>query len=99
MATPYHPPVKYSVRIDGHRTSISLEPTFWNLLRGAAARRGIAVNTLVACIDAERIRSENPPGLAGAIRVWLATHELVSRYEKSGGIASAASLGFEADEA
>lgn len=76
MTTPYHPPVKYSVRIDGHRTSISLEPVFWNLLTSVAKQRGVAVSTLVAQIDAERIRSDTPPGLAGAIRVWLATHAL-----------------------
>lgn len=81
MTTPYHPPRKYSVRIEGHRTSISLEPLFWDLLRAAAARSNIAVNTLVAAIDAERIRSETPPGLAGAIRIWLVTHELVSRHD------------------
>lgn len=81
MTTPYHPPRKYSVRIEGHRTSISLEPLFWELLRAAAARRNIAVNTLVAAIDAERIRSETPPGLAGAIRIWLVTHELFSRHD------------------
>ena len=81
METPYHPPIKYSVRIDGHRTSISLEPIFWDLLRAAAARRNVAVNTLVASIDAERIRSSTPPGLAGAIRVWLATHELAPFHE------------------
>ena len=90
MATPYHPPVKYSVRIEGHRTSISLEPVFWELLQAAAARRETAVNTLVAEIDAERIRSETPPGLAGAIRVWLITHELQAAHEKGGGIATAA---------
>ncbi|MBX7541669.1 ribbon-helix-helix domain-containing protein [Qipengyuania sphaerica] len=90
MTTPYHPPVKYSVRIEGHRTSISLEPVFWDLLRSAAARRGVAVNTLVASIDAERIRSDTPPGLAGAIRVWLATHELLPAHGKGDGIASAA---------
>ena len=99
MTTPYHPPVKYSVRIDGHRTSISLEPVFWNLLREAAARRGMAVNTLVASIDAERIRSATPPGLAGAIRVWLATNELVSRYELGGEIAPAAQENGLADQA
>lgn len=99
MTTPYHPPVKYSVRIDGHRTSISLEPVFWNLLREAAARRGMAVNTLVASIDAERIRSATPPGLAGAIRVWLATHELVSRYEMGDEIAPAAHSDRVADQA
>lgn len=76
MPTTYHPPVKYSVRIAGHRTSISLEPIFWGLLRAAAERRGIAINTLVAEIDSERIRSETPPGLAGAIRVWLVVNEL-----------------------
>ncbi|MBX7458599.1 ribbon-helix-helix domain-containing protein [Qipengyuania sp. 1NDH17] len=90
MTTPYHPPVKYSVRIEGHRTSISLEPVFWDLLQAAAARRGVAVNTLVATIDAERIRSETPPGLAGAIRVWLVTHELQSPHEKGGGISTPA---------
>lgn len=90
MTTPYHPPAKYSVRIAGHRTSISLEPVFWELLQGAAARRGVAVNTLVANIDAERIQSKTPPGLAGAIRVWLITHELEPTQEKGDGIATAA---------
>lgn len=98
MNTPYHPPVKHSVRIDGHRTSVSLEPVFWDLLRRAAARRGVAVNTLVASIDAERIRSDTPPGLAGAIRVWLATHEMDRRQEKGDGTASAALSESLADE-
>ena len=33
---PYHPPVKRSVEIAGHKTSISLEPLFWEMLRAAA---------------------------------------------------------------
>lgn len=81
---PYHPPKKYSVRIDGHRTSISLEPLFWDKLCSAAAARGQSINALVAEIDAERIMAENPPGLAGAIRIWLVTHE------KGGWVAPAA---------
>ncbi len=72
---PYHPPRKYSVRIEGHRTSISLEPMFWDMLCGAARVRGQSINALVAEIDAERIRAETPPGLAGAIRIWLVTRE------------------------
>jgi predicted DNA-binding ribbon-helix-helix protein len=72
---PYHPPNKYSVRIDGHRTSISLEPMFWEMLTAAAAARSQSINALVAQIDAERIRAATPPGLAGAIRIWLVTHE------------------------
>ncbi|MFC3213410.1 MULTISPECIES: ribbon-helix-helix domain-containing protein [Novosphingobium] len=73
MATPYHPPVKRSVEIAGHKTSISLEPVFWDLLKEAAAREGVPLNALVARIDAERLEAQNPPGLAGAVRVWLAT--------------------------
>ena len=68
----YHPPVKRSIEIAGHKTSISLEPLFWDLLKHAAAREGLPLNALVARIDAERIAAPTPPGLASAIRVWLA---------------------------
>ena len=67
----YHPPVKRSIEIAGHKTSISLEPLFWDLLRAAADDEGVPINALVARIDSERIRAQTPPGLAGAIRVWL----------------------------
>lgn len=72
----YHPPVKRSVTINGHQTSISLEPLFWGMLKSAAEGRIVAVNALVAQIDAERIKSPTPPGLASAIRVWLVVQEL-----------------------
>jgi len=71
----YHPPVKRSVEIAGHKTSISLEPLFWEMLREAAAREGVPLNALVARIDVERIEAENPPGLAGAIRLWLVARD------------------------
>ena len=74
MTPPYHPPRKYSVRIEGHRTSISLEPVFWDMLCAAAQDRAMPVSRLIAEIDAERIRSATPPGLAGALRIWLVTH-------------------------
>lgn len=71
MPVPYHPPVKRSVAIAGHRTSISLEPLFWDMLRDAARREHVPLATLVARIDEERIRAAHPCGLAGAIRLWL----------------------------
>ena len=76
MSSPYHPPVKRSLAIAGHKTSISLEPLFWDMLREAAAAEGVAVAALVARIDAERIKSPTPPGLASAIRVWLVVDRL-----------------------
>ncbi|MXO97613.1 aryl-sulfate sulfotransferase [Altererythrobacter xixiisoli] len=69
----YHPPVKRSIEIAGHKTSISLEPLFWAMLRKAAEAEGLPLNALVARIDAERIAADTPPGLAGAIRLWLAS--------------------------
>jgi predicted DNA-binding ribbon-helix-helix protein len=69
------------VEIAGHKTSISLEPLFWEMLRQAAADEGIPVNALVAQIDAERITAETPPGLAGAIRLWLAARSTAGRLE------------------
>lgn len=75
MAAPYHPPIKRSIEIAGHKTSISLEPLFWDMLREAAARDDLPVNALVARIDEERIASPTPCGLAGAIRLWLVSTE------------------------
>ncbi len=69
--TIYHPPVKRSVTIAGHGTSISLEPSFWSALEVAAKTASLPLNALIARIDAERLTADNPPNLASAIRVWL----------------------------
>ena len=71
MLSPYHPPVKRSVTIAGHETSISLEPVFWESLATAAQRRDLPLNALIAQIDAERITARRPPNLASALRVWV----------------------------
>ena len=71
MSDLFHPPIKRSVEIAGHKTSVSLEPVFWGMLRAAAAHENIPLNALVARIDAARLEAETPPGLASAIRVWL----------------------------
>ena len=69
----YHPPIKRSVEIAGHKTSITLEPVFWDLLRDRAEVLGIPINALVARIDAQRIEADEPVGLASAMarRRWL----------------------------
>jgi predicted DNA-binding ribbon-helix-helix protein len=64
-------PVKRSIMIAGHATSISLEPVFWEALREAAAAEELPVNALVARIDAARVEAAEPANLASAIRVWL----------------------------
>ncbi len=64
-------PVKRSVTIAGHETSISLEPIFWDALRAAALEEKLPVNALIAQIDVERIANSAPSNLGSAIRVWL----------------------------
>ena len=64
-------PVKRSVMIAGHATSISLEPVFWEALKAAADEEKVPLSALVARIDAARIEQADPPNLASAIRVWL----------------------------
>lgn len=65
-------PVKHSLTLRGHRTSVSLEGEFWTAFRTIAEERGVAVNELAAEIDAGR---EANTGLASAIRVFV-----LSRY-------------------
>ena len=71
-------PVKRSVMIAGHATSITLEPLFWDGLVEAARNTGLPLNALIAQIDAQRIEAASPPNLASAIRVWLYARALGS---------------------
>ncbi|MES2337091.1 MAG: ribbon-helix-helix domain-containing protein [Pseudomonadota bacterium] len=64
-------PVKRSVTIAGHQTSISLEPAFWSALEAAALAHALPLNALVAQIDVARIGAGSPPNLASAIRSWV----------------------------
>lgn len=45
---------KYSVMIAGHRTSVSLEPEFWEELKKLAARQNLTPAELITRIDADR---------------------------------------------
>lgn len=64
-------PVKRSLTLHGHRTSVSLEAAFWDAFRTLATQRGIPFNQLAAEIDASRAGDE---GLASAIRVFVLQH-------------------------
>jgi predicted DNA-binding ribbon-helix-helix protein len=61
-------PVKHSVTLRGHRTSISLEDEFWQAFREIAADRQMPINALVAEIDEARGLEM---GLASAIRLFV----------------------------
>ena len=64
-------PVKRSLTLAGHRTSVSLEDEFWRAFREIAASEGVGANTLAARIDTER---SPETGLATAIRLFVLRH-------------------------
>ena len=70
-------PLKRSLTLNGHRTSVSLEDEFWRAFRDIAAEKGQPINALAAEIDAMRGLET---GLAGAIRLFVLA-ELQGRLE------------------
>ena len=58
---------KYSVTIAGHRTSLSLEPEFWDCLCAMAREQGMATAALLREIDAAR--GAHP--LSSAVRLYV----------------------------
>jgi predicted DNA-binding ribbon-helix-helix protein len=64
-------PVKRSLTLRGHRTSVSLEDAFWQAFRDIAEERGVPLNALAAEIDAAR---DLETGLASAIRLFVLAH-------------------------
>lgn len=64
-------PIKRSLTLRGHRTSVSLEEEFWRAFRDIAEEKSIPINALAAEIDEERgVES----GLASAIRLYVLRH-------------------------
>lgn len=64
-------PAKHSLTLRGHRTSVSLEPEFWDAFREIAAEKGMPLNALAARIDTDR---GIEIGLASAIRLYVLRH-------------------------
>lgn len=61
------PLIKRSISLSGHRTSLSLESEFWDVLNAAAAKRGQSLASLIGEID--EARGVEP--LASSVRVWV----------------------------
>ena len=60
-------PVKRSLTLHGHRTSVSLEEAFWQVFRRLASEEGLPLNQLAERIDEAR----GDVGLSSAIRVYV----------------------------
>jgi len=71
-------PVKRSLTIAGHRTSLTLEPEFWQAAKQLAQSRSISIASLVQEIDEAR-KDDN---LSSAVRVYI-LQNLQSKQEES----------------
>ncbi len=69
-------PVKRSLTLKGHRTSVSLEDDFWRAFKEIATQEGKPINALAAEIDATR---DLDAGLASAIRLYVLRHFMNTR--------------------
>jgi predicted DNA-binding ribbon-helix-helix protein len=63
--------LKRSVTIEGHRTSISLEPEFWQALTEIAAERNRPLARLIGEVDKREGRAKN---LSSALRLHVLAH-------------------------
>ena len=70
---------KRSFSLAGHRTSVALEPAFWEALQAEAGRRDTPLAALVAAVDAERTPANS---LASSLRVavlaWSGEHAMAA---------------------
>lgn len=69
-------PVKHSLTLKGHRTSVSLEDVFWREFRRIAREEDKTINALASEIDVDR---DPEVGLASSIRVFVLERALRSR--------------------
>ena len=68
-------PIKRSLTLKGHRTSVSLEDAFWKAFCDIASEEGKPINQLAAEIDAGR---DMNVGLASAMRLFV-LHRFMNR--------------------
>jgi len=68
MATSRH---KRSITIARHRTSVSLEDEFWEVLSDLAKRDDRSVADLIAEVDRRRSRDRAGTSLSAAIRLYV----------------------------
>jgi predicted DNA-binding ribbon-helix-helix protein len=62
--------VMHNLVVDGHRTTVRLEPVIWDALRDIARQQEVTVHDLVSAINRRRIASS----LSSAIRAYVVVY-------------------------
>jgi predicted DNA-binding ribbon-helix-helix protein len=66
------------VTLSGHRTSITLEPIFWNILQSMARSENLNMSAFLAKIDKERIQAFPEHNFSSLLRLKVLEHLLES---------------------
>jgi len=74
---------KRSVSIAGHRTSIALEPEFWQALDALAAARDLSMAGLIREIDETRAVTNLSSALRLAALAWYRDNPAVSEVDRT----------------
>lgn len=61
---------KRSIKIEGHRTSVALEPEFWSVLERVASLKGESLSRFIASLDRSKAEGQS---LASACRLCALT--------------------------
>jgi len=62
--------VMHNLVVDGHRTTVRLEPAIWDVLRDIARQQEVSVHHLVSAINRQHIASS----LSSAIRAYVVVY-------------------------
>ena len=66
---------KRSISLQGHRTSLALEPEFWVIVDKAVAETDLSFAGFIARLDTQRVEARSLQNLASYIRVWALLRE------------------------
>lgn len=70
---------KRSVSLHKHRTSVALEPIFWDVIDAEITRRKQPFAQFLMDMDERRIAERYNGSLASFLRVWVVKHLSASR--------------------
>lgn len=71
LSVPFNILKRYNVTINGKRTSVTIEPRVWDILKGICEDEGVTINELCTLI---KKRMHDNSSLSSSIRVFLISY-------------------------
>jgi predicted DNA-binding ribbon-helix-helix protein len=65
--------IKRSVNLQGHQTSLTMEPLFWQALEKISEKKNTSISKIIFEID-QSLPLEKPRNLSSAVRLYVFKH-------------------------